>query len=555
MKKYIALRSTEVNLPLINPYGHKLGVFVYFLLLLGCQPVSKNIPSSERKRPNILIAISDDQSFPHVSIAGCNELSTPHFDRVAREGVWFRNAFTSSPGCSPSRAAILTGLHSWQLGAAGTHASHFDSSFVVFPDLLENAGYAIGFTGKGWGPGNWEISGRTRNPAGPAWQERTLEAPEGINNKDYTANFKEFLKSRKEDQPFYFWYGAHEPHRKFKNGLGKEMGKDPSHVEVPSFLPNHEVVRSDMLDYFAEIEWFDKHLGQMMALLEEAGELDNTLIIITSDNGMAFPRAKANLYEYGFHVPLAMRWGKNISKGLEIESPVSLVDLAPTIFEATQVEPKLSYTLSGNSLMGMMKKGFTESIPPSFAFSGRERHSSSRFHSLGYPQRALRTPDFLYIYNFRPERWPSGAPQKYGKGNYPDDVEIHQKQLGPMHSAYHDIDACPTMDFMVENRKGDFGKYLEWAVNIRPEAELFSISDDPGCLENLAENPRYKTVKDSLHQVLQTYLTETGEPRMNGTGDVWETYPRYSRLRAFPAPTWTINNPDRIPKQAWLEGR
>ncbi|MEM6630745.1 MAG: sulfatase [Bacteroidota bacterium] len=555
MKKYTGLPYIEVNSPLTKLIKWKISVLIGICWVTSCQPTITDATHPPQKRPNILLAISDDQSFPHVSIHGCQELATPHFDRVAREGVWFRNAFTSSPGCSPSRAAILTGLHSWQLGAAGTHASHFDTSFVVFPDLLEGAGYAIGFTGKGWGPGNWEISGRTRNPAGPAWQEHTLKAPEGINNKDYTANFREFLNSRDDDQPFYFWFGAHEPHRKFKKGLGKELGKDPSNVEVPTFLPDHEVVRSDMLDYFAEIEWFDKHLGQMIALLEDVGELENTLIIVTSDNGMAFPRAKANLYEYGFHVPLAMRWGEHLPKGLRIERPVSLVDLAPTILAATQTQPSANHDLPGSSLLNGIQAKTPHVSQPDFIISGRERHSSSRFHSLGYPQRAIRTSDFLYIYNFHPERWPAGAPQKYGKGNYPSNEELMQRQLGPMYGAYHDIDACPTMDFLIEMQTSEYEKFLQGAVDFRPQEELFAISDDLGCLENLANNPNYSSLKDSLNEILMSYLSEKGDPRLLGKGDMWETYPRYSRLREFPTPEWAIDNPLAIPEQEWLKQR
>src|SRR5207248_10574672 len=106
-------------------------------------------------RPNILVAIADDQSFPHTSIMGYKAVNTPAFDRVAREGVLFTSAFAASPGCSPSRAALLTGLHDWQIEQAGTHDSDFPAKYVVYPDLLEKAGYAVGCTGKGWGPGNW----------------------------------------------------------------------------------------------------------------------------------------------------------------------------------------------------------------------------------------------------------------------------------------------------------------------------------------------------------------------------------------------------------------
>src|SRR5690554_2681597 len=127
------------------------------------------------KPPNILFAISDDQSYPHASAYGSQWVQTPAFDRVAEEGVLFLNAFSASPGCSPSRAALLTGRNAWQIEDAGTHASEFPSKFVVYPDLLENAGYFVGYTQKGWGPGNWKISGRTRNPAGELYNKHKLQ--------------------------------------------------------------------------------------------------------------------------------------------------------------------------------------------------------------------------------------------------------------------------------------------------------------------------------------------------------------------------------------------
>jgi uncharacterized sulfatase len=127
-------------------------------------------------RPNILIAISDDQSHRHTSTAGYKAVNTPAFDRVAREGVLFLNSFAASPGCSPSRAALLTGRHPWQIEQAGTHGSSFPAKYVAFPELLEKSGYFIGMTGKGWGPGSLQGE-RKRNPAGPEFKKRTAKIP------------------------------------------------------------------------------------------------------------------------------------------------------------------------------------------------------------------------------------------------------------------------------------------------------------------------------------------------------------------------------------------
>ena len=295
--------------------------------------------SQPQKRPNILFAISDDQSWPHTSAYGSEFVNTPAFDRVAREGVLFHNAFVCAPQCSPNRASILTGRYIWQNEEAGTHASSFPRHLPVFTEALKDSGYQLGYTGKPWGPGNWQISGWERNPVGPEFSDIKYDDPpqDGIRNLDYAANFKAFLDQKSADEPFFFWYGASEPHRSYKQGSGLAAGKELENVTVPAFLPDHPVIRGDMLDYAIEIEWFDNHLERMLDMLEERGELENTLVVVTSDNGMPFPRAKANLYEYGIHMPLAVRWGERVKSGREVDDLISFVDFAPTFLAAAGV--------------------------------------------------------------------------------------------------------------------------------------------------------------------------------------------------------------------------
>ena len=227
--------------------------------------------TAESARPNILIAIADDMSWAHTSIAGCKGVRTPNIDRVAKSGVLFRNGYCGAPGCSPSRAALLTGRHVWMNEEASTHHGLYPAKFVSFPDLLGRAGYHVGFTGKPWSPGDLG-PGRKGNPVGPAFNKHKLTPPlSGIKDNDYTANFAEFLKKRQPGAPFCFWYGAVEPHRGYERGSGLKAGKKLEDVVVPGFLPDTPAVRSDFLDYFVEIEWFDRHLGQMLDLLEKAG--------------------------------------------------------------------------------------------------------------------------------------------------------------------------------------------------------------------------------------------------------------------------------------------
>lgn len=505
-------------------------IFLPVVLLLGASMDAR----AQSARPNILFVITDDQSYPHASAYGSRFVQTPSFDRIAREGALFTHAYVASPGCSPSRAAFLTGRYPWQIEHAGTHASSFPTRYTVFPDLLEKAGYWVGYTGKGWGPGNWKISGRVRNPAGPEFSRLRTETPyRGMSAIDYAANFRDFLQQRPRGAPFYFWYGASEPHRVYEPGAGLKAGKRLEDVDVPAYLPDTPEVRSDLLDYAMEIEWADRHLGSMLRMLEEMGELDNTLIIVTSDNGMSFPRAKATVYDAGIRVPMAVRWGARVPHGRVVEDLVNLIDFTPTILEAAGVSHSGSYPMSGRSLLGLLTSTSAGIADPSrdAIFTGRERHSSSRWNNLGYPQRAVRTRQYLYIRNFAPERWPAGSPRKYEADG----------TLGPMHGGYHDIDAAPTLELLT-SRADDpyFHGYLHMAVGRQPAEELYDLLNDPDCLRNLAANPAYAKVTREHRERLHAFLTTTGDPRVLGHGEIFETYPRYSPIRTFPAPEWAM---------------
>jgi uncharacterized sulfatase len=330
-------------------------------LLLSMFALTAAVPA---QRPNILIAISDDQSYPHASAYGCGGIQTPSFDRVAKAGVLFTNAFSPAPGCSPMRAAFLTGRHIWQIEHAGTHASSFPKKFETFQKRLEDSGYFVGFTGKGWAPGNWKTSGRTRNPAGPAFQKRKMKSPPSIRNTDYAANFADFLEKRPADKPFSFWFGASEPHRSFKKGIGVANKMKLEDVSVPNFLPDTPEIRSDILDYYFEIQWFDQHLGRMLDLLAKRGELENTIVIVTSDNGMAFPRAKANVFEYGIHMPLAVAWPVKVPGARTSSDLVDLIDVTATIYEASGATPPRAFPLAGESLLALLTSKKSGVIEP-----------------------------------------------------------------------------------------------------------------------------------------------------------------------------------------------
>lgn len=476
------------------------------------------------KRPNILIAISDDQGYPYTSAYGSPFVRTPSFDRVAANGAIFTHAFASSPGCSPSRAALLTGLNSWMTGAAGTHASNFPAIFTTIPEQLEKSGYHVGHTGKGWGPGRWEDE-RKANPAGPAYDKIKLKPPaKGISPVDYSANFAAFLDDRK-GEPFFFWYGALEPHSPFDPGVGFADVWRTGRIVVPPFLANTATAQADLADYAYEIEWFDRHLGLMLDELERRGELDNTIVIVTSDNGMPFPRAKANLYDSGLRVPLAISWPSRTAKGNLFDQLVSLTDLAPTIYSATGVTPP--YQMEGVNLLPLLRRNGTRVFTArEFVLAGRERHSSSRWNNQGYPARSIRTRDFLYIRNFRPERGPAGA----------STVLLDDGSRGPDRMAYFDIDRSRMQKELFERRNDPaFKRFFELAVGNRMERELYDLHRDPDQLNNVAYAPEYGQIADEMDRRLMDNLRRTHDIRVGPNPEQWEAYPRLDGVeRRFP---------------------
>ncbi len=523
------------------------------ILSFGC-----NEKSQEAKRPNILFAISDDQSFAHTSFLGSTFIQTPAFDKIAREGVYFSNCYAGSPGCAPSRSSIVTGRYHWQNEQSGQHASSWLKKHIPFIDLLDNNGYVTGLTGKGVAPFQY-----ARNEQDSLWRKKNAggiqhssisynneghiddQYATGISKLNYFENFKYFMENVRGEKPFFFWYGAREPHRVYEKDSWKRMGKRTEDVEVPGFLPDDELIRGDMLDYAVEIEWFDLHLQRMLEYLEKTSELENTIIIVTADNGMPFPRAKANSFEYGVHVPLAIRFPRNFPGGRIVEDPVSFIDFAPTILELTSTSSKGMLPISGKSILNLLisEKQGTVDESRKYAIASRERHSSSRYMNVGYAQRVIRSKNFIYIWNIKPERWPAGAPQKYD----PNDPSV----LLPMYGidengkyikdgAFTDIDDCPSKTFIIENYNNkEIQPFFELAHSKRPEVELYDVVKDPFCLVNLAGNSEYKDIEVELKNELMSVLKNTKDPRVTGPDtEIFDSYKRYSRIRKFPKPDW-----------------
>jgi arylsulfatase A-like enzyme len=449
----------------------------------------------EGPRPNILFCIADDWGWPDAGAYGDPIVKTPAFDRLAREGVLFENAFVTSPSCTPSRGSILTGQYHWRLGAGANLWSSLPPQHPVYPLLLEDAGYHVGHARKAWGPGDAKALGRDRDPAGD-------RANKG---------FRGFLAARPAGKPFCFWLGSSDPHRPYELGSGRKAGIDPAKVTVPADLPDCDTVREDLADYLLEVERFDRDLAEALALLDECGEAANTIVVVTGDHGMPFPRHKCNLYDSGVHVPLVIRWPAVVRPGRRVTDFVSLADLAPTYLQASgePVPPEMT----GRSLLPLLRAEESGRIDLSrdHVLVGRERHTPAQEapSTVGYPQRAIRTYTFLYIKNLEPDRWPVGSPNGSTRG-----------------PVFSDCDDGPTKSLLLKDRDDPAIKpYYDLAFSKRPAEELYDLANDPGQVTNVAADPSFAEVKITLAKRLDEALKASGDPRMDGRGHELESFP------------------------------
>lgn len=443
--------------------------------------------------PNILFIIADDASSHFGEAYGCKWVKTPNIDRLGRNGLVFDNAYTPTAKCTPSRSAILTGRNPWQLEEAANHQSQFPVKYVAFSEALGQAGISVGGSGKIWGPGSALTA---------EGKPRTF----GFNEEGKGKGFEAFLESRPAGKPFFYWFGSHKPHRNYKKDSGIAAGKKTSDIDrVPGIWPDNETVRRDMLDYALEVEGFDEQVGTLLQALEASGEAANTLVIVTSDNGMPFPRSKGHNYDISNREPLVACWPAGIARpGRRVTEFVSFIDLAPTFLELLGVDGAKAgmSPITGRSFANLLR-GEADPSRDSVIL-GRERNNAKARpgtpSGLGYPTRAIRQGDFFYIHNFAPDRWPCGDPK-----------------LG-----LKDTDGSPTKSLIDQLGEGD--RFWQMSFGKRPQVELFDLAKDPDCIHNLAEDEAYKTKAAALREKLFDELKKQSDPRVLGNGDVFENY-------------------------------
>lgn len=461
---------------------------------------------AQNKQPNILFVVADDMS--HTSIYGYDFVNTPNFDSLGEQGLVFNNMYTPSSKCAPSRAVMLTGRNPWQLEEAANHQPIWPVKFKSFVEVLTDNGYFSGFTGKGWNPG---VHPKGRNLTGIEYNKRRVVDPplKKVSAYDYTENFKDFLNDRPQNKPFFFWYGCKEPHRGYEYKSGVRLGKKKQDLKfMPPFWPDTDEVRNDILDYAVEVEYFDDHLGKILKHLEESGELENTLIIATSDNSMPFPRYKGHPHEFSTRIPFVVRWpGKIKNPGRECNAFASFIDLAPTFLEVAEVREKKSGMpkIEGKSLLDF----FDDKVKNrNYVVTGRERNDMARPNGWSYPVRSYHKGNFVYMHNFEPNRWPCGTEE----------------------SGYKDTDYSPTKrEVMFTDR---LSVYYKLCFGKRPQEELYNIKADPFCMNNLAQKEKYNVLRKEMQEALFKILEKQKDPRVLGNGEYFDRA-RPERLKLY----------------------
>ncbi|MCI0628979.1 MAG: sulfatase [Acidobacteria bacterium] len=509
--------------------------------------------SRDKDRLNILLCFAGDWGRYASAYASIEShpspnqvVKTPHIDRIARNGVLFRNAFVNAPSCAPSRSALLSGRYFFKTGRrAILQGARWDDRIPSFPLLLLDAGYHIGETWKVWSPGTpndapfgagqyaYEKAGGAFNnfsenvtrmvgegtPLGAA-KEKLLAEVRG--------NFEAFLARRKSAQPFLYWFGPTLVHRVWAKGSGRALwGIEPESLKgkLPRFLPDVPEVRQDFADYLGEIQAWDAGVGVLLKKLEEIGELERTLIVASGDHGApGFPGGKCNLYDFGVGVTLAV-WWPGQKGGRVVDDFVNLMDLAPTFLEVGGVKPPEG--MNGRSLVKVLQSKRSGLVDPTrtWVVTGRERHvGAAREGNLPYPHRALRTADFLYIRNFQPDRWPMGAPYAVTATSAPpaEGLDLVSETL----AYFPDMGASPTKAWLVAHRHDPQWKWhYDYAFGKRPFEELYDLHQDPDQVNNVAADPAYQAKKAKLAEQLMKILTEAGDPRVTGDGQTFERSP------------------------------
>lgn len=403
-------------------------------------------PSSPRPLPNFLFLISDDHSVPDLGAYGNTAVHSPNLDRLAAQGIRFDKAFVASPQCSPSRSSIVTGQMPQATGTSRLHAPLRDVPTAL--DALASAGYFLGAYRKvhlgDQVEAKWDFRGDDEEP------------------------FTSFFDRLPADRPFFLHIGFDDPHRPYEDGAF-DPPHDPAKVVVPHFLPDTPEVRADLARYYDEIARMDAEVGGLLALLEERGLADDTLILFAGDNGLPFPGAKGSLYEPGVRVPLLAAWAGKIAPGSVDGHLVSLLDLPATWLDAAGLPRP-----EGVRGRSFLRRLTDPDAPPTREAVFMERDWHDNLDLL----RGVRNERYKLIQNYLPER------------PYEPTLDLEESPSWQSILALHEAGRLPPA--LAER----------FTRPRRPAVELYDLEKDPHETRNLADSPEHAEALQTLKHLL-----------------------------------------------------
>ena len=415
-------------------------------------------------RPNIILFIADDVGWDDFGCYGNNVVKTPSIDRMAQDGIKFNNAFLTASSSSPSRCSIISGKYPHSNGAAELHTP-LPENEIPFPLLLKQNGYYTIHAGK------WHMG----DPAKRAFDIYT-DGNGYDNGNGGEKNWVKYLKERPADKPFFCWFASHDAHRSWGADTFR-ITHDPSAVKVPVYLADTPATRQDLASYYNEIARFDFYIGKVREELEREGVIGNTLIIILSDNGRPFPRCKTRVYDSGMKTPFIIHWPDGIrKKGIQSESLLSSIDIAPTILELANAKIPPEY--QGKSFTSLFNDPSDQVRSAIF--------SEHNWHDYEAHERMVRTSDYLYVLNSRPALTNCGPADSRRS---PSQASLNDlRDEGRLSPAQADIFIAP-----------------------RPYEELYDVKNDPDQLLNLASLPRYSEKLNEMRSKIKRWQSETGD--------------------------------------------
>lgn len=430
-----------------------------FILLLFVASASAK---EEVAPPNFVIFIADDVSWDDFGCTGNLDVQTPRIDALAAEGIQFNQVYLTTSSCSPTRNSIMAGRYPHNTGAAELHTQP-PFEMLSFPELLREAGYYSGHSGKFHMGKNsergFDVIYRSKEDIGDGGE----------------ASWVKMLRERPREQPFFFWMAALDGHRPW--GPNEFSGThDPDTLEVPHYLADEPGTRRDLAQYYDEVFRFDHHIGQALDELEAQGALDNTVVLVMSDNGRPFPHSKTRLTDRGVKTPFILRWPECVSEPATSEALVSVIDIAPTVLELAGIAPKDSF--QGHSFASVIRN-------PEKSFRNHV-FAEHNWHDYEAHERMARKGPYLYIRNARPELPQLGPADSIGSPSHADLVE--RRKAGRLSAIQADLFRSP-----------------------RPFEELYDCVADPEQLVNLASVPEYQNVLGELRHAMDLWMEQTAD--------------------------------------------